>query len=59
VKLRLSCLSDKTLLQKNVNELKMDICEGKPVPVLNYAPHHNDVCGSSGIIPHILIRGTR
>jgi hypothetical protein len=33
--------------------------KGKDVPVLNKAPHHEDVFGSGGITPHILDLSTR
>jgi len=33
--------------------------KGKFVPMLNYAPHHEDVLGSWSIAPHILNFGTR
>jgi hypothetical protein len=33
--------------------------EDKNVSVLNYAPRHEDVLGSGGIVPRILDLGTR
>jgi hypothetical protein len=33
--------------------------KGKVLPVLNYIPHHEDIWGSGGIVPHSLNIGTR
>jgi hypothetical protein len=47
----------RNLKQKRI--LRIDKCKGEVVPVLNQAPHNEDVWGSGCIAPRVINLGAR